>query len=90
MQEWMTKQIDEFDWSKGDYAVACRMIIDGYNVSTISNAIAENSPNISERKLNHVNDYAERTALNAAKNSEVLKKLKEKNQHLNLNNGISR
>jgi hypothetical protein len=54
------------DLSRGDFAVACRMLKEGYSESDIVSALIEKSPNITVRKLNHVEDYARRTVLAAA------------------------
>jgi hypothetical protein len=54
------KDID-LDLSKGDFAVTCRMIKDGYKKDVISLAISNSSPNIQDRKRNHIEDYCKRT-----------------------------
>jgi hypothetical protein len=54
------------DYSRGDFAVACRMLSEGYDSENIANSMMKKSPNISERKKNHINDYIDRT-IKAAK-----------------------
>ncbi|MDR2410663.1 MAG: RepB family DNA primase [Bacteroidales bacterium] len=54
-----------YDLSRGDFAVVCRMIKEGYNRDEIFNAILLCSPNIKSRKGNYTEDYANRT-INAA------------------------
>jgi hypothetical protein len=54
------------DLSRGDFAVACRMLKEGFTKTEIVTAIINNSPNINERKANHIEDYAIRTVKAAA------------------------
>jgi hypothetical protein len=61
------KYNSEIDYSRGDFAVACRMIKEGYSRDDIISAIVLNSPNIEIRKKNHVDDYATRTVDSAIK-----------------------
>jgi hypothetical protein len=49
------------DFSRGDFSVVCRMIEEGYLETYIYEAILNNSPNIDQRKDNHVEDYIKRT-----------------------------
>jgi hypothetical protein len=61
------KYNNEIDYSRGDFAVACRMIKEGYSRDDTIRAIVLNSPNIEIRKKNHVDDYASRTVDSAIK-----------------------
>ena len=49
------------DISRGDFAVACRMLKEGYDREKIIIALILSSPNIEIRKKNHIEDYATRT-----------------------------
>jgi hypothetical protein len=49
------------DFSRGDFAVACRMLKEGYSKEEIAIALSENSPDIQSRKINHIEDYIMRT-----------------------------
>ncbi|MDR2457998.1 MAG: RepB family DNA primase [Clostridiales Family XIII bacterium] len=51
----------EVDFSRGDFAVACRMIKEGYLREDIIISMIKNSPNIHLRKNKHIQDYATRT-----------------------------
>jgi hypothetical protein len=53
------------DPSKCDFAVCCRMTLQGYSNEQISEAMIINSPNIDIRKKGHINDYVNRTVANA-------------------------
>jgi hypothetical protein len=67
--QWLQNKIrynSVVDLSIGDFTVTCKMLLNGYSEAEIFQAMAENSPNISERKKNHVNDYINRT-INAVK-----------------------
>ena len=55
------------DLSRGDFAVACRMLKEGHGVEQIASAMAMCSPNIEERKDKHIEDYTSRTVLSAMK-----------------------
>ena len=54
------------DASRGDFAVVCRMLKEGFDENQIGMALQEKSPNIQIRKKNHIKDYSDRT-INAAK-----------------------
>jgi hypothetical protein len=56
-----------YDLSRGDFAVACRMLKDGFTVEQIADAMIRHSPDIETRKANHVEDYSRRTVEAAAK-----------------------
>lgn len=79
MQEWLKRvesQGQKPDWSKGDYAVACRMLVGGkYSNSEIAKAIEEHSPDIPTRKGGHAADYAKRTVEAAERNPKVQQEL---------------
>lgn len=81
MQEWLKRvesQGQKPDWSKGDYAVACRMLVGGkYSNSEIAKAIEEHSPDIPTRKEGHAADYAKRTVEAAERNPKVQQELLE-------------
>jgi hypothetical protein len=63
---WHTKlKGNALDNSRGDFAVVCRMLKEGYSKELVILALIENSPDIQNRKLNHIDDYAIRT-VNAA------------------------
>jgi hypothetical protein len=49
------------DFSRGDYAVTCRMLKEGYTKEEIIESIISCSPNLESRKPNHCLDYASRT-----------------------------
>jgi hypothetical protein len=49
------------DISRGDFAVICRMIKEGYSNERIFIETKNQSPDIDNRKLNHIDDYIERT-----------------------------
>jgi hypothetical protein len=50
-----------YDLSRGDFAVVCRMVKEGWSLAGIQSQMEQYSPNISERKKNHVDDYISRT-----------------------------
>ena len=54
------------DASRGDFAVVCRMLKEGYDENQIGMALQEKSPNIQIRKKNHIHYYSQRT-IKAAK-----------------------
>ena len=72
MREWLAHQQGKPDWSKGDYAVACRMAKERYDQDGIAKAILEHSPSIDTRKAGHGADYAQRTANAACNDKSVL------------------
>lgn len=49
------------DASRGDFAVACRMLKEGYDKEQIALGMERSSPDIHVRKKNHVEDYVART-----------------------------
>lgn len=49
------------DISRGDFAVVCRMLKEGYDKEQITFGLFNSSPNIHVRKKNHINDYIKRT-----------------------------
>jgi hypothetical protein len=55
------------DFSRGDFAVSCKMLKLGYSVDDIVMAILSDSPELSKRKTNHEFDYATRTVFAAKK-----------------------
>ena len=55
------------DPSRGDFAVVCRMLKEGYGEDQIGFALINNSPDIQIRKKNHIDDYVERTIAAAKK-----------------------
>jgi hypothetical protein len=55
------------DYSLGDFAVVSRLLKEGFNELDIVEALIKNSPDINNRKKNHVLNYAIRT-IRAAKN----------------------
>lgn len=75
MEQWLGKQEGKPDWSKGDYATACRMLKEGMRPDDISKAIAEHSPDIDQRKHGNGLEYAQRTVANAQKDKEVVETL---------------
>jgi hypothetical protein len=62
------------DYSKGDFAVTCKMLTLGYSENEIIQALITKSPNINERKKFHILDYALRTVNAASKCLGVKKK----------------
>ena len=66
-----TKQ-SKVDLSRGDYAVACRMLQEGYLADDIIISMINKSPDIMIRKANHINDYVIRT-VKAAYNYLILR-----------------
>jgi hypothetical protein len=58
---------EKIDLSKGDFAVTCRMLKEGYSIDFIRMSIEIYSPNLMERKKNHLFDYCERTIQAAIK-----------------------
>ena len=80
-KQWIDQQpkfsFSPMDFSKGDYAVACRMLVEGginkSNIDKIVNSMKQHSPNIKERKQNGMDSYAVRTVLNASKDPRTLK-----------------
>jgi hypothetical protein len=58
---YINKNNKDVDYSRGDFAVTCRMINEGYTKLDIITAIKNNSPDIEIRKRNHIDDYAIRT-----------------------------
>ncbi|MDR0676625.1 MAG: RepB family DNA primase [Elusimicrobiota bacterium] len=58
---------NEVDLSRGDFAVACRMIKEGYLREDIIISMSNNSPNIKTRKGKHLLDYVTRTVDSAIK-----------------------
>ncbi|MDR0615039.1 MAG: RepB family DNA primase [Lactobacillales bacterium] len=63
---WFDKQLyPQIDYSKGDFAVACMLLRQGYSISSIELAMSECSPEIDKRKGNHKLDYVQRTVRNA-------------------------
>ncbi len=75
MQEWLTAleaKGEKPDWSKGDYAVSCRMLSSGeYSPVEVAQAIEDHSPDIPARKGEHAADYARRTVEAAERNPKV-------------------
>jgi hypothetical protein len=59
------------DLSVGDFAVVCRMLKEGFSKEEIKNALINHSPDICERKINHIDDYANRTVIAAAKHCGI-------------------
>ncbi|MDR0676802.1 MAG: RepB family DNA primase [Elusimicrobiota bacterium] len=55
------------DYSLGDFAVVSRMLKEGYNELDIVESLINNSPDLSNRKKNHIEDYAIRTVKAARK-----------------------
>ncbi|MDR0571594.1 MAG: RepB family DNA primase [Rickettsiales bacterium] len=55
------------DFSRGDFAVACRMLKEGYSEDQIMSALIHSSPDILKRKNKHIEDYAIRTIKAAAR-----------------------
>lgn len=49
------------DLSRGDFAIACRMLTEGYDDVEIEISMKNFSPDILTRKANHVEDYINRT-----------------------------
>lgn len=78
MREWLERQENKPDWSKGDYAVACRMAKEQYRPEDISEAIKLHSPSIDIRKLEHSADYAKRTVEAAFNDKSVIDALRAK------------
>lgn len=78
-KQWLEKQNHrQVDYSKGDYAVACRLLSNCRNAKEeVANAILEASPNLDNRKTTHALDYANRTAEAAFRNEAVQKARKE-------------
>lgn len=58
------------DWSRIDYAVACKMIGEGYSTAQVAAAIRDHSPGIDERKQNP-DYYARQTAERAERDPNV-------------------
>lgn len=54
------------DFSKLDWMIACSMSRKGYGASQVASAIEQCSPHVESRKAGHIEDYAQRTATNAA------------------------
>jgi hypothetical protein len=52
---------NNYDLSRGDFAVVCRMIKEGYSRDDILYALLNYSPNVELRKGMHIIDYANRT-----------------------------
>lgn len=66
-QEWkQNRKSSDLDYSQGDFAVACRMIAEGYGQYEIADAMSDYSPNIAKRHSGHISDYSLRTAAKAA------------------------
>jgi hypothetical protein len=55
------------DYSRGDFAVTCRMLKEGYSKKEIIESIINCSPDLKRRKPNHCLDYASRTVEAALK-----------------------
>jgi hypothetical protein len=71
--EWSTNVKNNnktYDVSRGDFAVACRMIKEGYLKDDIIRALILSSPDLVARKGKHANDYAIRT-INAAEKVSI-------------------
>jgi hypothetical protein len=64
IMEWL-KQVNakksKVDLSRGDFAVACRMLKEGYLADDIALSMTNKSPDILIRKASHVDDYVTRT-----------------------------
>ncbi|MDR2457748.1 MAG: RepB family DNA primase [Clostridiales Family XIII bacterium] len=58
----------DLDLSRGDFAVASRMLKENYSKQDIMQAIIDHSPNIEIRKPKHIGDYAFRTVMAAENN----------------------
>lgn len=73
MKEWESKQTGTLDRSKGDFAVAARLIQEGHSPDAIQAAMMQASPAIETRKRKNVAAYAARTveAAKAAKKKPV-------------------
>jgi hypothetical protein len=68
--QWKNLTIKKYltiDLSRGDFAVSCRLLKQGYTNDDVINAIINCSQNIAERKMNYVNRYAKRTVEAALK-----------------------
>jgi hypothetical protein len=66
--EWSSHYLPkDLDYSRGDFAVASRMLKEGFDSKDIIESIINNSPNITIRKAGHIEDYAIRTVRAAAK-----------------------
>jgi hypothetical protein len=59
------------DISKGDFAVVCRMLKEGYDRNHIFNDFKLNSRNITSRKGRYVDDYINRTIEAAAERCKL-------------------
>lgn len=77
MAEWLERQEGNPDWSRGDYGVACRMLKQGYLEQEVADAMANHSPDIENRKGEHIEDYARRTVDAASRNPEVQKAVRQ-------------
>ena len=71
-QPWLLKFGDNADLSRVDFASAKAMAQQGYSEKEIVNAILKASPNLLTRKEGHFEDYAIRTAGNAAADPDVV------------------
>jgi hypothetical protein len=63
-EQWIqatTRNGRSLDYSRGDYAVASRMSKEGYTIYEVYKSLLHCSPNIEDRKPNHIDDYAYRT-----------------------------
>ena len=58
---WARANGKSMDASRGDFAVVCRMLKEGYDEVQIGIALSNNSPDIEIRKKNHIDDYVKRT-----------------------------
>ncbi len=61
MNSLIIKHGKKIDLSRADYQIAKRMAQDGYSAEIIKKTILEGSPELSNRKNGHVEDYLDRT-----------------------------
>jgi hypothetical protein len=80
MRQWLEQQKDKPDWSKGDYAVSCRMLSEGYTKEQVREGIETQSPDVANRKEPDLAKYAQRTVEAAALNPNVVQAVKEMSQ----------
>jgi hypothetical protein len=74
-KEWKTRRRESWkpeDVSVGDYAVACRMLKEGYLTKEVEAAMLSCSAAIAIRKAGHIEDYVVRTVRAAAKKCQII------------------
>lgn len=62
----LLKKYPEPDFSRLDFMIAERMIAKGFSVESIEDAMKKLSPNITKRKIGHLDNYVRRTIVRAA------------------------